>query len=125
VALGALGAALPVLPTTPFLLLAAWCFARSSGRLHRWLHGNRLFGRYLERYRSGEGIPLRAKTFSISLLWLTIGSSIAWALPERPWLAALLAAIGTAVTAHIALISPKKCYKRGTAPAAAQNGGRT
>jgi len=125
VALGALGAVLPVLPTTPFLLLAAWCFARSSDRLHDWLHANRLFGQYLRRYRSGEGIPLRAKAFSVALLWLTIGSSIAWALPERPWLTALLTAIGTAVTAHIALINPKKCYERGTAPAAALNGGRT
>ncbi|MDQ7773578.1 MAG: YbaN family protein [Elusimicrobiales bacterium] len=107
VALGALGAALPVLPTTPFLLLAAWCFARSSGRLHRWLHENRFFGEYLRRYRSGEGIPLRAKIISISLLWLTLGTSAAWAWPERPWLAALLISVGAGVTAHISLIGRK------------------
>lgn len=116
VALGALGAILPVLPTTPFLLLAAWCFARSSDDLHDRLHENRLFGEYLRRYRSGGGIPLRAKVFSISLLWLTLGASAAWAWPGRPWLTALLAAIGAAVTAHIILIGPrKKCYNNNAA----------
>ncbi|MDQ7773582.1 MAG: YbaN family protein [Elusimicrobiales bacterium] len=108
VALGALGAALPVLPTTPFLLLAAWCFARSSDSLHRRLHENRFFGEYLRRYNSGEGLPLRAKAVTISLLWLTLGASAAWAWPERPWLTALLIAIGAAVTAHILLIGRKK-----------------
>lgn len=107
VALGALGVLLPVLPTTPFLLLAAWCFARSSDRLHDWLHTNRLFGQYLRRYRSGKGIPQHAKIFSISLLWLTLAISIAWALPERPWLTALLVVIGIAVTAHISFIGRK------------------
>ncbi len=53
VALGALGVFLPVLPTAPFLLLAAWCFARSSDLLHNWLNTNRLFGQNQRRYRAG------------------------------------------------------------------------
>jgi len=107
VALGALGAVLPVLPTTPFLLLSAWCFARSSDNLYRWLHENRFFGEYLRRYRNGESLPLRTRAITIALLWLTLGASAAWAWTERPWLAALLGLIGTAVTAHISLIGRK------------------
>lgn len=107
-ALALLGILLPVLPTTPFLLLAAWCFARSSARLHSWLHENRLFGAYLRRYSNGEGLPLQTKATTISLLWLTLGASAAWAWPQRPWLAAALLLIGAAVTAHIALIKARK-----------------
>ena len=106
-ALALLGILLPVLPTTPFLLLAAWCFGRSSPRLYTWLHENRLFGDYLRRYRNGEGLPLPVKVTTISLLWLTLGASAAWAWPERPWLAAALALIGAAVTAHIARIKTR------------------
>ncbi len=109
VGLAVLGALLPVLPTTPFLLLAAWCFARSSDRLYRWLHENRLFGEYLRRYRSGEGLPLSTKVATISLLWLTLGASTALSRPEiRLWLGAVLALVGMAVTAHIARIKTRK-----------------
>ena len=107
-ALALLGIMLPVLPTTPFLLLAAWCFARSSPRLYDWLHENRLFGEYLRRYRNGEGLPLQVKVTTISLLWLTLGFSAAWAWPQRPWLAGALGLIGAAVTAHIALIKTRQ-----------------
>ncbi|MDT8285842.1 MAG: YbaN family protein [Elusimicrobiales bacterium] len=102
--LGLLGALLPLLPTTPFLLLAAWCFAESSPRLHRWLHENRLFGEYLRRYRSDEGLPLSTKVGTISLLWLTLAVS-AYALSDRgPWSAVLLAVVGISVTVHISRI---------------------
>ena len=110
-ALALLGVLLPVLPTTPFLLLAAWCFARSSPRLYAWLHENRFFGDYLRCYRNGEGVPLAVKVATISLLWLTLGASAAWAWPQRPWLAAVLALIGAAVTTHIVLIKTRA--KRG------------
>lgn len=105
--LALLGVLLPVLPTTPFLLLAAWCFARSSPRLYTWLHENRLFGDYLRRYRDGEGLPLPVKVTTISLLWITLGASAAWAWPRSPWLAALIALIGAAVTLHIARIKTR------------------
>ena len=108
--LAALGAVLPLLPVTPFLLLAAACFARSSDRLYRWLHENRLFGEYLRRYRAGEGIPLLSKVLTLTLLWSTLGFSAFLALPAGNWLLkVLLAAVGAAVTVHILRI--KTCRK--------------
>lgn len=76
VGLGILGIFIPVLPTTPFLLLAAACYARSSERFYHWLLSHRWFGNYIKTYREGKGIPLRAKAISISLVWLTILSSV-------------------------------------------------
>ena len=75
--LGVLGIFLPVLPTTPFLLLAAGCFARSSRRLHRWLHTNRCFGKYIEAYIVHRAVPMKVKIVAVALLWPMIGSS-AW-----------------------------------------------
>ena len=77
VVLGVLGMFLPVLPTTPFLLLAAICYARSSKRFYNWLMTNRWCGAYIRNYREGRGIPLKQKVLTILLLWLTIGYA-AW-----------------------------------------------
>ncbi|MBM3294915.1 MAG: DUF454 domain-containing protein [Candidatus Aminicenantes bacterium] len=101
VALGLLGIVLPVLPTTPFLLLAAWCFARSSKRFYVWLTTNRLFGRYLRDYREGRGIPARKRALAVVLLWLTIGSTILFAVSSR-WARAALLAVAAGVTVHLA-----------------------
>lgn len=76
VGLGIVGIFLPILPTTPFLLLAAACYARSSERFYNWLLNHRWFGKYIRTYREGRGIPLKAKALSISLIWLTIFSSV-------------------------------------------------
>ena len=108
VGLAAAGTILPLLPTTPFLLLAAACFTRSSTKLHRWLHSNRLFGPYLLAYHNGEGIPLRAKLLTLLLLWLTLGSSIFLVVPPHLWFVRLLLAlIGTGVTIHILRIKTR------------------
>ena len=69
VLLGILGIFLPLLPTTPFLLLASWCFARGSDRLHRWLLSHRVFGEYLRNFEAGRGIPLKAKIVATVMLW--------------------------------------------------------
>jgi uncharacterized protein len=74
--LGVLGAFLPVLPTTPFLLLTAACYARGSRRFHHWLLHNRLFGGYIRDYLEGRGIPLRTKIWSMVMLWGTIGYTV-------------------------------------------------
>ena len=74
--LGILGIFLPLLPTTPFLLLAAACYIRSSKRLYNWLLNNKWIGRYIKNYLEGKGVPLKSKVLSISALWITIGYSV-------------------------------------------------
>ena len=107
--LGLLGVVLPVLPTTPFLLLAAVCFARSSPQLDDWLHHNRLFGPYLRAYRDGHGIPLRVKVSIISLLWISITLSAIFAIPTRLWaLRFTLVAIALLVSIHVLRIKTRE-----------------
>ena len=80
VALGVLGIFLPVLPTTPFLLLAAACFMRSSRRFYLWLVEHPRLGPWIRDYLSGEGIPRKAKGYAIALMWLSIAISC-WLVP--------------------------------------------
>jgi uncharacterized membrane protein YbaN (DUF454 family) len=94
---------LPLLPTTVFLLLAAWCFARSSEKFYRWLHYNRLFGRYIRDYQSGRGMTLGSKIISITILWIGIGASAYWA-TESFYVRLLLLLIAIGVTWHLALV---------------------
>ena len=75
VALGVIGIFLPVLPTTPFLLLAAACFMRSSKRFYLWLVNHRRLGPWIVDYLEGQGIPLKGKVYAIGLMWLSIGIS--------------------------------------------------
>ena len=72
VILAILGIFLPLLPTTPFLLLASACFARGSRRLHARLLGNRVFGEYLRNFEEGRGIPLRGKVVALLLMWASM-----------------------------------------------------
>jgi len=76
VALGILGIFFPLLPTTPFLLLAAACYFRSSERFYNWLMNNKWLGNYIKNYREKKSIPLKVKVLSLSFLWLTIGYSV-------------------------------------------------
>ena len=76
VALAAVGVALPGIPTTPFLILAAACYIRSSQKLYDWLISNKTFGPYLKNYREGKGIPKKAKVLAISMIILFVGSSV-------------------------------------------------
>jgi uncharacterized membrane protein YbaN (DUF454 family) len=73
--LGIIGIFLPILPTTPFLLLAAACYTRSSKRLYNWLLTNRWLGNYIRNYRERKGVPFKIKILSISFLWIAIGYS--------------------------------------------------
>lgn len=81
--LGVLGVFLPVLPTTPFMLLALWCFSQSSARFHHWLYHHRLFGPALQRWRDGRVIPLKAKVIALS----TMAASLSYVTIFRhpPW----------------------------------------
>jgi uncharacterized membrane protein YbaN (DUF454 family) len=80
VVLGVVGIFLPVLPTTPFLLLAAACFARSSPRFYHWLVDHPRLGPWIRGYLNGNGIPLKAKVYAIGLMWISIGFSC-WLVP--------------------------------------------
>ena len=81
--LGMIGVLLPGLPTTPFMLLAAACFARSSQRFYSWLIYNPLFGEKVRRYRAGHGIPPRIKLIAISLASLFIGYAALFGIPKE------------------------------------------
>ena len=115
VVLGVIGIFMPVLPTTPFLLLAAALYARSSPRFYRWLMNQKHLGPYLRNYREGRGIPLRTKAVTLGMLWLTIGSTAAFAV--EGWIVRLLlAAVAIGVTAHIARVPTlrRQGFERGT-----------
>jgi uncharacterized protein len=70
--LGLLGIVLPLLPTTPFVLLAAACYMRGSESLYNWLMNQRLLGPYIAKYRAGGGVGRRLKVGLIALIWITI-----------------------------------------------------
>ncbi|GIZ53012.1 YbaN family protein [Noviherbaspirillum aridicola] len=99
VVLAVLGVFLPLLPTTPFLLLASACFIRGSDRMHRWLMNNRLFGEYLHNIETRRGMPLRAKVVALALMW----PSLLWSMHivGRPLVTALLLVTGSGVTVYI------------------------
>jgi len=107
VAVGVLGVVVPLLPTTPFLLLAAWCFARSSERLHRWLVCHPRLGQYVVGFLYGGGMSRRAKATALAVLWSGIVASAAivlWQLEPQRWKAvavAGLAAVGAGVSVFI------------------------
>lgn len=100
VSFGVIGIFIPLWPTTCFLLLAAWCFARSSPRAERWLYENRVFGKYLRDYRERGIISGQVRRNSLAVMWVFIGVS-AFLFMERLWVVALLLLIASAVTAHL------------------------
>lgn len=100
VGLAVLGIFLPLLPTTPFLLLAAACYVRSSKRFYNWLLNNRWFGNYVKNYREKKGVPLRVKLLSVSLLWITILFSAAFVV-DILLVRIILILIASCVTIHI------------------------
>jgi len=102
--LGAIGILIPILPTTPFLLLSAACYYKGSERLHRWMLNNRWFGSYIKNYKEGKGISLRNKAFIIALLWSTIIYSAIFVVNILIIQMALLI-IAFAVSLHILMIS--------------------
>ncbi|MDI6766886.1 MAG: YbaN family protein [Bacteroidota bacterium] len=103
VTLGIIGIFVPLLPTTPLLLLGAACFAKSSVKFHNWLFHNRWFGRYLTNYREGKGIPVRIKVLSIVVLWIVVGCGMIFS-EISEILKILLIMVGIAVTIHLMLL---------------------
>ena len=97
--LGIIGIFVPLLPTTPFLLLAAACFARGSTRMHGWLLGHPVFGKFLSDYEQGKGIPARAKVLALLMMWTSLLFAI-WRFDVLA-LRLLLAAVGAGVTFYL------------------------
>ncbi|MCF8178124.1 MAG: YbaN family protein [Sulfuritalea sp.] len=95
--LGVIGIFLPGLPTTPFVLLAAACYARASEPFYRWLTGNPTFGPLIVEWRTHHSIPFRIKIVAITLMCLTISLSI-WTFSGLPWIQVLLASVGIATS---------------------------
>jgi uncharacterized membrane protein YbaN (DUF454 family) len=116
--LGVLGIFLPILPTTPFLLLAAFCYGRGSKRFYDWLLYRSWFGGYIQKYQSGLGISPKIKASTIVLLWLTIGSTVAFmGLPW--WLDFVMGFVAVSVTIHLLCIKsmhPSSSLKTGQIP---------
>lgn len=82
VILGAIGVIIPGLPTTPFLILAAACYIRSSQRLYDWLIKNKTFGPYLKDYREGKGIPKKAKILATTMIIIFVGYATLFGLKD-------------------------------------------
>ena len=99
--LGILGIFLPLLPTTPLLLLAAWCFVRSSPRLYDWLLNHPHLGEYIRNFREHHAIPLRVKIVSVTLVWLTLGYCIMAVVDKWWWAQIGLLLLAAAITWHI------------------------
>ena len=98
--LGIIGKFLPLLPTTPFLLLTAAMYFRSSPRLYHWLIRQRYLGSYIRNFREHKAIPLHAKIVSVSLIWITLSYCAIWITPYI-WARILFLIIATGTTRHI------------------------
>lgn len=100
IGLGVLGIFLPLLPTTPFLLLGAACYLRSSNKLYQWLINNKWLGSYIKNYYEGNGITLKTKIVSIGLLWMSISYAAIFFI-EMIFVRILLLIIAIGVTKHL------------------------
>ena len=98
--LGIMGVFLPVLPTTPFLLLAAAMYMRSSQRLYDWLMSHRHLGAYIRNFREHKALPLRVKVVSVTMVWATLLYCAVFVAKEW-WMSAVFIAIATGVSVHI------------------------
>ena len=98
--LGFIGVFLPVIPTTPFVLISLACFVNTSEKMHHFIMTNKYLGPYARAYASGEGIPKKAKFKAVFLIWITIGFSVTFILEPLP-LRIMLLVIATIVSTYI------------------------
>jgi len=99
-ALGCIGVVLPILPTTPFLLLSAACYYKGSERMHRWILNNKWFGNYIRNYKEGKGLPFKTKIFTLAVLWIVISFS-ALLMTNLIVIQAVLFAVAFGVSVHL------------------------
>ncbi len=107
IALGIIGIFVPLLPTVPFLLLAAYCYAKSSEKFYNWFINNRWFGKMIRDYKGGKGVPLKAKVFSVGFMWIVMGYSIIFVV-ESEIVSIIVIAIGVGVTVHLMMMRSHK-----------------
>ena len=107
IGIGVIGIIVPVLPTTPFLLLAAICYMRGSQRLYNALLCNRFIGSYVRNYLEGRGMSLKMKIWSLSLLWVAIVCTAALA-TDSLLIRIILTVVLIGVTIHILTVKTAK-----------------
>ncbi len=110
---GFIGIFVPLLPTTPFLLLAAACFMRSSERLYNRLMDHRLFGTYIRNYRTFGAMTRRAKTGTLGLLWVTLFYAVLF-VSSNLYLRLFLLLVGAGVTVHVLSLKTVPTKSTGT-----------
>lgn len=81
-AIGTVGIVIPGLPTTPLMILAAACFAKSSQRFYDWVINNRMFGQHVKNYREGNGIPKKSKPMILGIMWIFITFAVLIGIPD-------------------------------------------
>ena len=96
---GIIGIFLPLLPTTPLVLLAAWCFSKSSERFHTWLINHKFFGPIVSDWQSNDGIPRKSRNRAIIFMWL--GMAISILMVGRFWATVGLVCIGICVSIYL------------------------
>jgi len=104
---GIIGIFIPLLPTTPLLLLSAYCMSRSSDKWHNRLLNNNITGIYIKSYIEKKGIPLKVKIFNLILLWSVIGTSIIF-FTNNLLSDIILSVVLIAITIHILLLKTLK-----------------
>lgn len=97
--IGIVGIMIPLLPTTPFLLLSSYCYIKSSRKLYDFITTHKIFGKYISNYIEHKGIDKKSMIISIAFLWLTLGVSII--LLRHNHLRGLLVLVGIFVSIHI------------------------
>ena len=105
-ALGVIGIFLPVLPTTPFILLAAFCFAKGSPRVHQWMLQHPLLGPMLRNWQEHHSLTRRTKYVAIISMWLMLGVSI-WTFSDWPWIQVSVLALGAIGTTMVLRIQTR------------------
>ncbi len=98
-ALGVIGIFIPVLPTTPFLLLSAFCYIRSSRRLYAWLVNHKVLGRYIYNYLEHKAISRKARITALLFMWL--GMSISIIIVSNIFIRLFLLIVGIGISIHL------------------------
>ncbi|HSW62927.1 MAG TPA: YbaN family protein [Dissulfurispiraceae bacterium] len=107
VVLGVIGAFLPLLPTTPFMILAAYCFTKSSPRAHAWLMNNPYFGQQVRDYYDGKGIPFRTKLIAVAMV--TASEAYVLLTADVPAVKVVMTILWIAVSGYLLVGIPTRC----------------